>query len=431
MYTPRGTPGGAGSAPGGGNPVADSTGAGVHQQQVNNWVIEPDGEVIQQIQPNAQGQVVGGMMNMIDESDASVVSFGSEFQQEVGQEMLDDDLYMDLFPTGGRGIMRPQPAPRFLRGEMMPPPPRQIMRGAVRPDDIENRSRGRAMLQRGDNVLSSTQEGIAERAADFVVRAIVAKVPLVTGAGNETKNVRELPAAIGRALGSEGDLSSLIKEMASNGESAKAIYSRIQPMLGNVRFGIRGQRITRRMTNRPNSSLVFEGGRGREQVHQLAREFLNPTGEGVIVRQLTGAINSGALIGERRERGRSRNKEGNEIRQFPISSTEVESKVARRGGTRGFRGGDPVETKEQDITRTRTRRERGRSRARGDERAGREYNSSSSSARESQSRERSKSGTSVYKSGEYRGRVSTEGSGSEPQYNSSSNENQKIEPVRK
>ena len=176
------------------------------------------------------------------------------------------------------------------------------------------------------------------------------------------------------------------------------------------------------MTSQANSSLVFEGGRGRNQVGQLAREFLNPTGDGVIASQLTGAINSGALIGERRERGGGGSPE---MRQFPLSSTAVDSQPARMGGTtKSFGGRNPVETKEQNVSPTRTRQERGRSRTRGDERSGREYDSRSASRASKESSERSQSGTSVYRRGEYQGRVSTEGSGREQSVQSRGSQNE-------
>ena len=388
----RGNIGGANSAPPNGPGIGDATGAGGHAQQVNNWVVEPDGQVIQQIQPNAQGQIMGGMMDNLEMMSDAVEMYQSE-GGTIGQYMVDDGDY-DLLFTGD-GIMMPQPAP-----------PPQMIQGPREPPNSPEGETGREMFersQRGPVELTGTQETIARRAADWAVRSIVGKVPLVTGAMNETANVRQLPLAIQRALDSETELSGIINEMAAAGSSSGDIIKRMTPMLSNVRFGRKGQRITRALTSQPNSSMVFEGGKGRQAVFQLAREFLDATSANAVQQLVTGDINSGALIGER--------KEDEEMRQFRIQSQPSQSQPARKVGRTSRFKDNPVETKTQDTTPTRTRNERGRARQRGDERAGTRYNETKSRETSRTRSEQSSAGSSVYKGGSYQGRISTAGSG--------------------
>ena len=410
--TTRGNPGGAGSAAGPG--IGDATGAGNHQQQVNNWIIEPDGQVIQQIQPNAQGQVIGGMMDNL-EMMSDAVEFASSEGGSIGQYMVNDGDYDLLFGEAVQGPIAPQPAP----------PPSQAFQ-----DRVAAQRQGEANRQPQQEGLTQTQEGIAERTANWMVRAIIAKVPLVTGPDNETANVRELPAAIERAIESESDLAGIIKQMARSGASSGDIIDRIQPRIGNLRFGRQGQKITRALTSKPNSSLVLEGGRGNAIANQLSRAFLNTgssNAQGTYL-YITSAINSGGLLGERMERGPGGSRG---MRQFPLSSTPVESSPARMGGGNRFRGRNPVETKEQDVSRTRTTRERGRSRNRGDERAGTKYNERTARERSQASSDRSSAGTSVYRGGEYRGRVSTAGSGTSMAASASSSTGQETKTGRR
>ena len=362
-----GNPGGA--APGAGPGIGDATGAAGHQQQVNNWIIEPDGQVIQQAMPNAQGQAMPiQMANVMGEADAL------EWASSNGSENM---IQIDAPP--------PQPVDF----------PVQV--GETKQSDFAQQravNETREGMRQPSRGLTATQETIATRAAEWVVRAVVARVPLITGAENQTKDIQKLPRMIQRALESESGLNDTINRMAQQGASAAEIVKEMAPRFEGLRFGRKGQFISKRSSTAPNAAMVFEGTRGRQIVRELARQIT--TGGDNFAPIIQDAIRSQALIGERTEVEAGQKEQV----QFPLTPNRTQSRPAKASyKSQGF-AYDPSPTKEVAVDARRTRGERGRGRERDDRREGTKYDSRSASRADSMRTNRARGETQVFKSGE-------------------------------
>lgn len=291
----QGGPGGAGSAPGPGNPVADSTGANNHAAVAQNWVVEPDGQVIQ-----AQANPAPATPNQ---------------QQQPG--------------PGG-----PQ------RSEAPTPEMNKYFADLVREEN--------------DRPDATSSMGAGERALDYAIRTLISRANVGFGRGNYLSNrsLRELPEVLTKVLQEIQDkrIPQLVTQMEAGGATQDEVADRILDELGDMRFNRSGG-VTAQSPGGKVGDLdgraqleVAPSGRGRQFVRDIARNLLGmyrPNAQGVyemtqdsdnsyynIQRIISDGIQNGSIIGLSADRRT----------EFMLSSEEMRGRREQRGAGRDVRG---------------------------------------------------------------------------------------------
>ncbi len=256
---PDGGGGGGTGIGGGGTGIGDGTGAQAHQQQAANWVVEPDGQVIQaQPIPQQQQQLGGGALYQIPQ----------RRQEEA--------------PAAGEGESKTGPRAR--------------PQGFTDAPELQGRPGRRAM--------------------EYAIRTLIARAN--PGFGRDgylaQRKLNELPENLSLLMTNIGRLRipQMIGDMERGGASPGAIADTIRRELGDMRFNEQGQATNRRNEAEGNTAqlAIASSGRGRMLVRDIAQQIidmydrngnLTRGGEGSyynIKRLLEDGLENGSIIGE-------------------------------------------------------------------------------------------------------------------------------------